>query len=58
MGGQDSMQLDNIRFEEIYALRPDARCRFRWWSPRAYWYLGLAMVRGYRPWAGRKWFRS
>jgi hypothetical protein len=32
-----------MRIEDIWELGTDHRWHFRWWSPRAYWYLGRAL---------------
>jgi hypothetical protein len=34
-----------MRVEDIWELGTDHRWHFRWWSPRAYWYLGRALRR-------------
>jgi hypothetical protein len=45
----NELPLDSMRFEKIWALGPNNRCRFRWWSPLAYWYFVRALWLGYRP---------
>jgi hypothetical protein len=35
--------------DDIWEQGTDQRWHFRWWSPRAYWHLGRALWREYRP---------